>query len=374
VNGATLREVLRRVDRPTAIASILLALAGVATTASAAGEGSDLWRGQAKFLLAGVALWIPVVLTPYARLLRYAGLAYAGLLAALVLVLFVGPVINGSQRWLKIGFAFQPSEPLKVVLLLVLARMRRFGRPMRSWLDWLPSAALIALPVALVARQPDLGTALLYLPASFAVLFCGGLPRRHLVVLLAVGLLAGAVTFQFLLKPYQRERIFSTVFRERLLDYEKAREGYQLGRSLLAIRNGDLLGHGFGEGAVTQSGRLPYAYSDFAFAAVAEEGGFVGAASLLLLVLALVLAILRTASLARDPAARALCVGIGVLIASQTAVNVGVATGVVPTTGVPLPFVSHGGSALVTFLVAAGLVLNVSVHRVNVLSGAGDDR
>jgi rod shape determining protein RodA len=367
--------VLRRADRPTLILAILLATAGILTVASAGGEAAEeLWRGQAKFLAAGVSLLAPLVVVPYGRLLRRAWLVYAALIGCLVLTALVGPVINGSQRWLRIGFNFQPSEPLKIVLVLLLARLFRFARPERPLLQWGAALLWIAVPVVLVARQPDLGTSLLYVPVGLAVLFTAGLPWRGIALLGLAGLVLGTITFLFLLKPYQRERIRSTVFREQLADYEKAREGYQLGQSILAVRSGDVMGHGFGRGPVTQSGRLPYAYSDFAFAAVAEEGGFIGAAGILLLILLLVLSIFRIALLTRDPQGRLICVGIGTLIATQSAVNVGVALGVVPTTGMPLPFVSHGGSALVSFLVGVGFVLNVSARRTSMLGPGEDDR
>lgn len=370
-----IRKTLARVDRPTFILALLLSVTGILTIASAGGEGAEeLWRGQAKFLMLGLAALGPIILVPYPRLIRHAWLLYAGLIACLVAVLWVGPVLNGSQRWLRVGFNFQPSEPLKVVLVLLLARQFRFVRTERSLLQWGRALFLIALPIVLVARQPDLGTAMLFVPTGLAMLFAAGLPWRGILVLLLVGVLLAVCTFLFLLKPYQRERIRSTIFLERLADYEKAREGYQLGQSILAVKSGGAAGHGFGRGPVTQSGRLPYAYSDFAFAAVAEEGGFLGGIGVLSLVLLLVLSIFRVALLTRDPQGRLVCVGIGTLIAVQSAVNMGVALGVVPTTGMPLPFVSHGGSALVTFLVGVGFVLNVSTRRTSVLRPGDDDR
>lgn len=370
-----LRKTLARVDRPTFVLALLLSVTGILTIMSACGEASeDLWRGQAKFLLLGLAALGPVVLIPYPRLIRHAWLGYAVLIACLVAVFWIGPVINGSQRWLRFGFNFQPSEPLKVVLVLLLARQFRFVRSERSWVQWGFALVLIAVPIVLVARQPDLGTALLFVPTGLAMLFAAGLPWRGLSALVVVGLLLGVFAFFFLLKPYQRERIRSTIFLERLADYEKAREGYQLGQSILAVKSGGAAGHGFGRGPVTQSGRLPYAYSDFAFAAVAEEGGFLGGVGVLSLVLLLVLSIFRVALLTRDPQGRLICVGIGTLIAVQSGVNVGVALGVVPTTGMPLPFVSHGGTALVSFIIGVGFVLNVSTRRTSVLRPGDDDR
>jgi len=355
---------LRRVDRPTLLLTITLCGLGLAAIASASADEGRLASGQAKILLLGAVALVPMTLIPYQRLLRYAPAAYLALVGALVAVLFVGPVINGSQRWLRaFGFVLQPSEPLKVVLVAALARALRFGRDLSSVRRWGPPLLTALIPMALTARQPDLGTSLLFAPTALAMLFVAGIPWRAVLALGGLGVAFAVAAFFFLLLPYQRERVLSTVFHERLADYEKAREGYQLGQSLLAVQSGGFAGAGWGKGPVTQSGRLPYCYSDFVFAAVSEEFGFVGAAGTLALLVLLVGATWRVALLTRDPSGRLLCVGVGTLIAAQSAVNVGVSLGVAPTTGMPLPFVSHGGSSLFTFLMGVGLVLNVSVHR-----------
>ena len=246
----------------------------------------------------------------------------------------------------------------------MLAACFKRGDPLKRVRDWLPLLALALVPFFLVARQPDLGTALMYVPIALAVLFVGGLPLRAIVAMAVTGAGIAWAAFRFLLHPYQRERVISTFFRENLADYEQAREGFQLLQSLRAIEGGGVSGQGFRLGLVTQSGTMPHAYNDFIFATIAEEHGFVGAGLLLLGVLLLVLACYRVGFVCRDPAGRIICTGVGTLIAAQALVNAGVAIGMVPTTGIALPFLSSGGSALVSMMMAVGLVLSVSVHQI----------
>jgi rod shape determining protein RodA len=349
----------------------LLITSGFLAITSAGGErAAALALRQAQALALGLGLLALIVTIPYQRLLRLAPPAYAALLLALVLVLAIGPLINGSQRWLVLGgVQFQPSEALKVVAILLLARMLRFGRELRTVGSWLPALLLLLVPVALIMRQPDLGTSLVYVPVGVALLFVSGIPVRSLAVLALSGLVIAVVGFLFLLHPYQKERIRSTVFHDRLAPYEANREGFQLRQALAAVQGGGVAGQGLGEGCVTQSGKLPESHNDFIFSVISEELGFLGAAGLLLLYLLLVASILRVGIRTRDPAGRLVCVGVAALITAQTAVHAGVSLAIVPTTGMPLPFVSYGGSALLTFLVAVAFVLNVSCHPSGMLAG-----
>jgi len=178
----------------------------------------------------------------------------------------------------------------------------------------------------------------------------------------AAGIVLAFAAFRWFLHPYQRERIISTFFRENLADYEKAREGFQLLQSLRAVGLGGMRGNPDPEGTLSGSGALPESYNDFVFATVSENYGFVGASLLLAALLCLVLACFRVGFVCRDPAGKVICTGVGTLFAVQTLVNAGVALGVVPTTGIALPLVSSGGSALVAMMAALGLVLSVSVH------------
>jgi rod shape determining protein RodA len=362
---------LRRADLPVILFSGLLMATGFAAIASAGGDrGALLLLRQAEAAALGLVLLLLIVLVPYQRILRMATPMYGVLLVMLALVPFLGRTINGSQRWLMFGTVpFQPSEPLKLVAILVLARMLRFGRELDSIGRWLPALLLTLLPVGMIMRQPDLGTSLVYVPVGIALVFVSGIPVKSLVCLGFLGVVIAVVGFLFFLHPYQKERVRSTVFHDRLAPYEANREGFQLKQALTAVEGGGLAGQGLGDGAITQSGKLPESHNDFIFAVIAEETGFLGAGAVLLLYLLLVGAILRVGVRTRDPSGRLVCVGVATLVSAQSAVHVGVSLGVVPTTGMPLPLISYGGSAMLTFLIAVAFVLSVSCHPSGMLSG-----
>jgi rod shape determining protein RodA len=362
---------LRRADLPVIVLTAMLIAAGFAAIASAGGDrGPLLLLRQAEACALGVVVLLIIVLVPYQRLLKLAPPVYAILLAMLGLVLVIGPRINGAQRWLMFGsYSFQPSEPLKLVAILLLARLLRFGRELDGVGKWLPALLLTLVPVGLIMKQPDLGTSLVYVPVGVALIFVSGIPVRSLVALGLLGAAVAVIGFLFLLHPYQKERVRSTIFHDRLAPYEANREGFQLKQALAAVEGGGWSGHGLGDGAVTQSGRLPESHNDFIFAVVSEETGFLGAGAILLLYLLLVGAILRVGVRTREPAGRLVCVGVATLVTAQAGVHAGVSLGVVPTTGMPLPFISYGGSALLTFLIAIAFVLNVSCHPAGMLAG-----
>jgi rod shape determining protein RodA len=261
------------------------------------------------------------------------------------------------------GFRFQPSELVKVFTILMLARWCRRGRPLERTRDWLPPIMIAALPAVLIVLQPDLGTALLFIPVGLAVVFVSGMPPRALAFLAAVALLLGGLAWEFVLADYQKERIWSTYNLDRMTAAQRAGPGYQLEQSLLAIGNGGLFGWGHGEGPRIQSGKLPYQYNDFIFAVAAEEHGFAGGLILLILYCVLVVAVLRIAHSGRDPAGRVLCLGVGMLIGSQALVHMAVTLGLAPTKGLPLPLVSAGGTSLLSSLCALALVENVAINR-----------
>jgi rod shape determining protein RodA len=366
---------IRRLDLPVMLFTALLVGVGFGAIASAGGDRAEgLLLRQLQAFGLGIGLLLLIVFVPYQRLLRLSIPVYGVLLLMLALVFAVGPHINGSQRWLVFGgFTIQPSEPLKLVAILLLARLLRFGRELDSMKRWGPALLLTLLPVAMIMKQPDLGTSLVYVPVGIALLFVSGIPVRSLVFLGILGAVIAVIGFLFLLHPYQKERVRSTVFHDRLAPYEANREGFQLRQALTAVQGGGWTGHGFADGAITQSGRLPESHNDFVFAVISEELGFAGASFVLLLYLLLVAAILRVGVRTRDPSGRLVCVGVAALITAQSAVHVGVSLGVVPTTGMPLPFISYGGSALLTFLIAVAFVLNVSSHPAGMLSGRYGD-
>ncbi|WP_337843723.1 rod shape-determining protein RodA [Thermus sp.] len=275
----------------------------------------------------------------------------------LLLVLLVGREINGAKAWFVLGpLQFQPLEMAKLALVLLLARVLE-GRPIRALWDYLLPASLGLPLVALLLLQPDLGGSLVVLFGAFAVLFVRGLPWKHLLLGGAVlAILVPAVVWPNL-KPYQRERVLIVLDPYR----DPLGQGFQVIQSTIAIGSGGLFGKGYGQGTQAQLGFIPFRHTDFVFAVFAEEWGFVGVVALLGLYGLFLARILGLALECPRLSDRLFIAGVGGMLGFQVLVNLGVALGVLPVTGLTLPLLSYGGSSLMATLLALGLVL--LVHR-----------
>ena len=295
---------------------------------------------------------------------RYWRAIFTGTAVVIAFVLLIGHAAHGSTRWIRLGFfTFQPSEFGKLLFVLALAGLlAERQRAVGSWETTLRILGLGLVPVVLVFAQPDLGTALVYLAALAAMLFVAGVPWRHLsilgglVVLVAVGVLwaapAGGVD---LLKSYQQQRL--TCFTHPSTCSVDAR--YNLEQSLAAIGSGQVQGRGPNGSSQVKLGFLPESGTDFVFAGFAEQRGFVGAALLLALYLLVLWRGLRVVTVARDLFSAVVAGGIVVALLFQIFVNVGMTMGIAPITGIPLPFVSVGGSSLIANLAAMGVLLAI---------------
>ena len=310
-------------------------------------------------LLGALALWLALRLD-YRRLegLVVPLLLVAGVLLVLVLVPPLGQAINGTRRWIRLGpVSFQPAELAKLALVVYLAA---FLARRRDALDdfrqgLLPPLAVAGLFAALVLAQPDLGNCLTLLALTFALLFLAGGRVRHLALVLAPALPLLAIAIWA--APYRIRRI--TAFLDPWSDPRGS--GFQIIQSWLAFGNGGLLGQGIG-GSRQKLFYLPEAHTDFVFAILGEELGFVGALTIVGLFVVLAWRGLRIGLRAPDPFGAYLALGITVLITTQTVVNLGVVMGLLPTKGLPLPFISFGGSALLVTMLATGVLLNISQH------------
>ena len=307
----------------------------------------------------GLVLAVLVSRAGQARVRVGAPVLYGLALLALVAVLTpVGLTVNGSRSWIPLvaGFTLQPAELVKVglcvVLAAVLAAPADRGRAPGTR-EVLVAAALVALPVGLVLLQPDLGSAAVVLAMGAVLVAVAGAPRRWLV---GAALLAAAVVVLALTTPvlsdYQRDRL--TSFADPSADPQGS--GYQTRMVRQAIGAGGLWGQGFMAGERTQGGDVPYQLNDFVFSVAGEELGFVGATGLLLLLGFVVLRVLRVAARAQEPFGRLVAVGVAAWLAVQVVQNVGMNLGLLPVTGLPLPFVSYGGSSMVVSWLAVGLV------------------
>ena len=316
---------------------------------------------------AGVAAMIGAMGVDYRILLRSAYGAYALTLALLVLVLLL-PDVRGARSWIRlpgVGFNIQPAELAKIALILVLARHLMHRETQVTIRGLVAPFLLTLLPMGLVLKQPDLGSAILLPPLLFAVVFAGGARVFHLAAIAGAGALSAVPLWLYLLKPYQQNRILAFLHPEL---YE-AREAYQLIMSRIAIGSGGLFGEGLRNGRLNELDLLPDKHTDFIFGVIAEEGGFVIAILLLALYLVIVLDGLLIAYHTREPGGRLLAVGCASLIGTQVLINVGVVTALLPTTGITLPLVSYGGSSMVVSFALIGLLLNVGLRRPLVVAG-----
>ena len=321
---------------------------------------------QMGFLIAGIGLMFGISLIDYHRLLDIAPWAYGVGIASLVAVKAFGQRVMGGKRWINLGGGvhFQPSEWVKLVLIIAAARFF-WGfiankRPLR-WLDVAKAFGLIGLPMLLVLSQPDLGTALTYSPVLLVGLFLGGIRLKQAAVLVVafLVLIGGVWKSGKVLKPYQKARL--TAFADPESDPKGS--GYQIRQSLIAVGSGGIWGKGANKGTQTQGDFLPIPYTDFIFAAFCEEHGFLGAVGVLLLYFLILVRLIENAQTAPDPAATLIIMGIASVLLFQVAVNIGMCVGLMPVTGIPLPLMSYGGSSVLFTFLALGIVMNIRMRR-----------
>lgn len=303
------------------------------------------------------------------RWLTHAGMFYGLCIALLLLVLLTGREVNAARRWIHVpgGFTLQPSEFLKVGLIAVLARWFS-ERPRPTGLaDLIRPGLLTLVPFGLILVEPDLGTALSTIPLFYVMAWLAGAPRRSMLGLILVPIVLAPLGW-LLIQDYQKERVMTWWNQESLTDQQKAAEGYHLWHSKIAIGSGGVEGHGWGRGPENRLDRLPERHNDFIFPVLAEEGGL--GASLLFLAAysSLGFVLLGYAARRRDLHTRLLLAGVGSYFLVHLVINVGVTSGVWPTTGLPIPLVSHGGSAMLACGLALGIAWAAARARTSELS------
>jgi len=339
---------------------VALGLTNLVSSTHAASGVSDEVRRQLFSLGLGMVGLVVVVVVDYRHFERLALPVYFVSCGLLALTLVIAPITRGSQSWLLEG-RLQPAELAKLGMLLALARYFHRNPPgeARSLRDLIKPGLLIGLPVGLILLQRDMGVALLTLLIGSTYLAFVRIPKRAWagVALLAVAALAGAWFFVF--EPYQKERILDLMDPGR----DTLASGYQVNQSRIAIGSGGLLGKGYREGTQTQLRFLPTQHTDFAFSVWAEEWGFVGSVAMLAVYAFLLIWGLVIARNAKDPFGALLATGVVGALFWPAVLNVGMVLGVAPVIGVPLPFISYGGSALVVTMCSVGLLMNVSLRR-----------
>jgi rod shape determining protein RodA len=317
---------------------------------------------QIYWIMAGLAVMLTVSLINYQVLLDKAHWLYVGSLASLLAVAVFGKKYLGARRWVQLpgGQHFQPSEWVKLVLILMLARyFSREGEHEASLSDVVKAGLIAGVPMLLVLKQPDLGTALTYIPVAMMGLFLGGIQFRHAAIILVVAGVLMPGVWHYGLKPYQKERLTSFLHPE--ADSQKT--GYQLEQSKIAVGSGGIWGKGVRKGSQTQGSFLPEPHTDFIFAAWSEEHGFVGAVALLLLYFMVLMRLIHNAQTAPDSAGGFVVMGVVAVLLFHILVNAGMVVGLMPVTGIPLPLMSYGGSSVLFMFLALGIVMNIRMRR-----------
>jgi len=364
--GTDYFRIRERFDWALFIAAALVAVIGIVNLYSAtsvySGARAEQYVNQVYWLVAGGILAVFAASIDYRHFERLGYVVYIGGVVCLILVFILGRDIRGSARWIVVGsFQFQPSEFMKLALAVALAKFlhddpRGEGRTLR---DLIIPALLTVIPVLLILRQPDLGTAIILMLIFFSV---ASLMRLRLPSVGALVALMGIVVplaWTYGLKDYQRQRVTSFLNPE--ADLRGA--GWQAHHARVAIGNGGIFGQGYMRGTQNQFKFLPDQYSDFPYPVFAEEWGFVGGVLLLGLYGFLSVWAIRVASQSKDRFGAALAIGIGAMIFWQAIINLGMVVGLLPVVGVPLPLFSSGGSSVMTVLMGVGLLMNVSMRR-----------
>ena len=322
---------------------------------------------QAIFVAVSLGIALFLLVPGYQVTRQFAYLAYGACTLALVGLLLFGPVTRGARGWIPLGpINLQPAEFMKLAFVFALARWISFAKELDSWRSLAVPLLLAAIPTGLVFVQPDLGNAMLFFPVLLAMLFVGGASRRKLVTLVVVALIALPLVYTFGLKEYQRNRFIGFLGSDRDLSYQQA-------QSILAVRSGGFNGRDLPEG-VSHSFHIPDRHTDFIYSSLAEEMGFMGASALILLFAIFFLQSGRIAHRTREPYGRLVVVGLTVFFALQVYINVGMNIGVAPITGLTLPFVSYGGSSLLTCFLSLATILNVGLRWVPTFSSRELDR
>lgn len=327
-------------------------------------EGSYSLR-QAIFLMISLVVIFLLTTFDYTVYVTYAPYLYIFCLIILVGVLIFGNLIAGTKSWFRLPFfQIQPSELMKLALILMLANLLSgFKGKNISRNLFLMSGALVAIPMILVAVQPDLGTALSMLPIYLGALILAGINKKTLIFLLIAAVILGILGWSFFLKDYQKDRLSTLIFPQQ----DPLGAGYQVIQSKIAIGSGGVLGKGFTKGTQSQLRFLPARHTDFVFSVIGEEFGFFGISVMLLIYYLFLSRIFKSVNKSRDRTGVYIVFMVAMMIGGQFFVNVFMTIGLFPVAGIPLPFLSYGGSSLLTNAIAVSLVVNVKMRRfVNV--------
>jgi rod shape determining protein RodA len=360
-------EPFRRFDWSMILIAVLIFLIGLANLYSATftetvGRGLTYYKAQMIWFGVGSLCGAIMLIPHYKTISRFAYPIYFANLFLLVLVLIAGKTSLGGRRWIGFGpIHFQPSEFMKISTALALAKFFETDNVSGAYRfkDMLLPLALVGVPAGLIILQPDLGTAMVLILMFTSLMLFIRIDRKTLFVISIIGLITLPVIYNYGLKPYQRQRIIT--FINPAADPKGS--GYNSLQSMIAIGSGQWLGKGFRKGTQSQLNFLPEHHTDFIFSVFSEEHGFLGAAILISLYIALLTTGLNIAYLSHDKFGTILSLGLLLVYFWHIFVNIGMVCGILPVVGVPLPFVSYGGSSLISACISIGLLTNISNKR-----------
>jgi rod shape determining protein RodA len=361
------RNLFSRLDLNFAFVILALNVIGLINLYSAthgmfSKDKMDLFWMQIAWLSVGWSLYLGITLIDYKFFTRMAYVLYGLNVAALVVVMLVGKTSLGATRWLDLGFfRYQPSETMKLVMVLVLARIfstRSYDKGM-GVTDLILPAVLLMVPFVLTVKQPDLGTAGILVAITGSILLFVGVKRSILIFAAIVAVVSAPIVWNFGLKDYQKNRVLTFLSPGR----DPRGTGYNSIQSKIAVGSGKVLGKGFRKGTQSQLEFLPERHTDFIFSVLSEEHGFIGSVTTLGLFVILYLMAVRIAISARDKAGALIVVGIFCYLFWHVFINMGMVIGILPIVGVPLPLLSYGGTSLLTTMTGLGLISSVAYRR-----------
>lgn len=346
----------------TVIISALYGLIAIYSATRSLGTNSNVII-QSVCLLMGIAASLIVTFFDYEQLDMFLKPIAGVCLFLLVLVLVIGKSGDwGAQSWIRIGpIGIQPAEIAKIGFIITFAHhldklSNKLNKPLNVFLLFVH----LAVPVVLILLQPDAGSAMVFIFIFIVMIFTAGLSYKYIIPASALGIISLPLIYKFVLDKYQQHRIMVFLNPEA----DRLGSGYNVIQSKIAIGSGGFFGKGYLNGTQNQLGFLPTKHTDFIFSVIAEELGFAGAALVIILLFAIIIRCIKIASDASTPFGRYLCMGVAAIFIFHTFENIGMCIGLMPVTGIPLPFFSYGGSSLITNFIAIGIVMSVSYHNV----------
>ena len=356
--GEQARRYIKSMNPVILVSMFLLMGVGAAAIYSATGGiNGGFFTKQLMWYFAGIILMFVFANINYNNFFALANWLYGFFIFLLLVVLIFGHSSLGAQRWIKIGgFQFQPSEFMKLIVSLAVIRaILVMQKDAFTWKNLGRVFLIVVFPIALILKQPDLGTAILLVPLMLVIFLVGNIPVKKLVIIIVVGLLITPVAY-VVLKDYQKQRL--AVFLNPQIDPLGA--GYNVIQSQIAVGSGKLAGKGWMQGTQSQLNFIPIKYTDFVFAVIAEEFGFLGGMLVIIIYFVLVMEGLKIVKLCRYTGGKMLSAAITMIIFSQFAINIGMTMGLMPVTGITLPLLSYGGSSVMAIMMSLGILQNIN--------------